>query len=290
MSTHRTLVMGVLNVTPDSFSDGGDFLDPVAAVARGQLLLDEGADIIDVGGESTRPGAVRPSPDEEAARVLPVIHSLAERGAVVSVDTMRAEVAEAAVHAGATIVNDVSGGLADPAMLATVASLDARYIAMHWRGHSDTMESRAVYTDLVGEVVGELAARVDAARAAGIGAERLIVDPGFGFAKDAGHNWELLRHLEAISALGYPVLIAVSRKRFLGSLLSREGVPRPPQQRDAASAALTLWAAQHGAWAVRTHTVREHRDAIAVWNRLGVAPARTGGSVASGGEAHAVPK
>lgn len=256
--------MGILNITPDSFSDGGEFVAAEAAVAHGHELLAQGADLIDVGGESTRPGAVRVDTAGELARVVPVIRELASAGAVVSVDTMRADVARAAVEAGAMIVNDVSGGLGDPDMLAAVADLGVGYVAMHWRGQSDVMQSLAVYDDVVAEVCAELAARRDAALAAGIAADNLVLDPGLGFAKTADQNWTLLAQLDAVSALGHPVLVGASRKRFLGELLNA----RPPKERDDAGAALTTLLARQRVWAVRTHTVRQHRDAIAVVERL----------------------
>lgn len=264
----RTLVMGILNVTPDSFSDGGEHLQRQAAIDHGLRLLAEGADLIDVGGESTRPGAQRAAVAVELDRVVPVIAALAQAGASVSVDTMRAEVAAAAVAAGAVFVNDVSGGLADPAMLATVAGLGVGYVAMHWRGHSDVMAELAGYRDVVAEVVAELAVRRDAALAAGITPERLVLDPGLGFAKTAAHNWTLLARLDELEALGQPVLVGASRKRFLGELLATDAGPRPPKQRDAATAALTTLLASRRIWGVRTHTVRQQRDAIAVAERL----------------------
>ncbi|MBK8448129.1 MAG: dihydropteroate synthase [Micropruina sp.] len=263
--------MGIVNTTPDSFSDGGAYLDPQAAIAHGCLLLEQGADIVDVGGESTRPGALRVSLDDELARVLPVIRALAAAGAVVSVDTMRAPVANAAVDAGAVIVNDVSGGLDDPAMLHAVAERGVGYIAMHWRGQSDRMQNLAVYADVVAEVRAELAARRDAALAAGIAGENLVLDPGLGFAKTAAHNWTLLAHLDALQSLGQPLLVGASRKRFLGELMTG----RPPGERDDATVALTTLLARQGVWAVRTHSVRAHRDASAVVQRLGQEAVRT---------------
>ena len=260
--------MGILNVTADSFSDGGRFLDADAAIAQGLALDACGADLVDVGGESTRPGAERVDAEVELARVLPVVRALVARGIVVSVDTMRAEVAAASVEAGASWINDVSGGLADPAMLATVAELGAGYVAMHWRGHSARMQDAAVYEDVAREVAAELADRRDAALAAGIDPGRLVLDPGIGFAKTPDQNWTLLAHLDAVEALGQPVLLGVSRKRFLGDLLADAAGPRPPEQRDAATTALTAWAAQRGLWGVRTHDVRGQRDAIAVLQRL----------------------
>lgn len=266
----RTLVMGIINVTPDSFSDGGDHLARDRAIAHGRALLAQGADLIDVGGESTRPGAERVPVAEELRRVVPVIEALVEVGAVVSVDTMRAEVAHAAVAAGATVVNDVSGGLADPEMLATVADLRTVYVAMHWRGQSDVMQDLAHYDDVVTEVRRELGARLEAAIAAGIYPERVILDPGLGFAKTAAHNWRLLAHLDQLASLGRPLLVGASRKRFLGELLAG----RPPKERDDATLALTTVLAGLGVWAVRTHTVRPQRDAIAVVSRLAAEPSR----------------
>jgi dihydropteroate synthase len=259
----RTRVMGIVNVTPDSFSDGGDHGDLAGGVAHGRQLLAEGADLLDVGGESTRPGAVRVSEDEELRRVVPVVAALVAEGAEVSVDTTRAAVAAAAVEAGARLVNDVSGGLADPAMLPFVAGAGVGYVAMHWRGHSTDMQSRAVYDDVVAEVCAELAERRTAALDAGV--RDLVLDPGLGFAKNADHNWALLRRLDALVALDRPLLVGASRKGFLGDLLGS----RPAKQRDAATAAVTVLAAQAGAWAVRVHAVRASADAVRVVARLG---------------------
>jgi dihydropteroate synthase len=263
--------MGVVNVTPDSFSDGGRYGTVEAAVGHGLALLADGADILDVGGESTRPGATRPLVAEELARVVPVITELAAAGAVVSVDTMRAEVAEAAVAAGAGIVNDVSGGLADPDVLRVVASTGVRYVAMHWRAHSDRMTDFATYGSggVVAEVRDELAARVDAILAAGVAADRVVLDPGLGFAKGAAHNWSLLRHLDEIAALGHPLLVGASRKSFLGRLLaSPDGVERPVDEREHATTALTVVLAQAGVWGLRVHDVRSCRDALKVLQAL----------------------
>jgi dihydropteroate synthase len=260
--------MGVLNVTPDSFSDGGRWATTATAVEHGRRLVADGADIVDVGGESTRPGATRPLVAEELARVVPVIEALAADGATVSVDTMRAEVARAALMAGARIVNDVSGGLADPDMLAAVADSGATYVVMHWRGHSDRMQSLASYdAGVVAGVREELHERVAAARAAGIPDERLVVDPGLGFAKTAEQNWELLAGLDELASLGLPLLVGASRKSFLGSLLATDAGPRPVDDRDAAGLALTLLLAQRGVWGIRVHDVRASSDALAVLER-----------------------
>jgi dihydropteroate synthase len=260
--------MGILNVTADSFSDGGRYVDADAAIAHGLDMVAQGADIVDVGGESTRPGAERVTASVELGRVVPVVAALSERGVCVSVDTMRAEVADACLRAGAAWVNDVSGGLADPEMLATVASRDGGYIAMHWRGHSTKMQDHAHYSDVVAEVASELSERREAALASGIDPGRLVLDPGIGFAKTTEHNWTLLAHLDALEALGAPLLLGVSRKRFLGVLLVEDGELRPPVERDDATLALTVLAAQRRLWAVRTHGVRAHRDAISVIERL----------------------
>ena len=276
--------MAVVNVTPDSFSDGGRWFDHEAAVRHGRELIADGADIVDVGGESTRPGASRVSEEEELRRVIPVIRQLATEPAVrdgrvaISVDTMRSAVAREAVQAGAQLINDVAGGLADPQMIPTAAELGVGYLLMHWRGHSADMQSLATYDDVVAEVCAELTQQADRAIEAGIAADRLFLDPGLGFSKTGEHNWELLRHLDAITALGYPVVLGVSRKRFLGTLLAdADGTPRPPDDRDDATAALTGWAAMHGVWAVRVHTVRANSDALAVLGRVGaLRPPRPG--------------
>jgi len=271
----RTVVMGILNVTPDSFSDGGEFLDVEAAVAHGLELFAQGADLVDVGGESTRPGARRAAVETELGRVVPVIGRLTAAGVPVSVDTMRADVAMAAVAAGAVLVNDVSGGLADPRMLSAVAGLDVDYVAMHWRGHSDRMADLADYTDVVAEVRAELGDRLAAAVAAGVDPERVILDPGLGFAKTAAHNWALLRGLPALAGLGRPLLVGASRKRFLGELLAGPSGPRPVRERDDAGIAITALLAAAGVWGVRSHTVRPQRDAIAVAARLSTRTALT---------------
>ncbi|MCB0917918.1 MAG: dihydropteroate synthase [Actinobacteria bacterium] len=255
--------MGVLNATPDSFSDGGRFHDPEAAIAHGRLLIEQGADIVDVGGESTRPGAQRVPAGEEIARVVPVITALSEN-TIVSVDTMRARVADAAVEAGASIINDVSGGLADRDMYSVMAQAQIPVVLMHWRAHSDIMNRHAKYQDVVAEVIAELQQRVDAAVAKGVAPERIILDPGLGFAKEAEHNWALLRGLPKLEALGFPVLVGASRKRFLGELLATRSGPRAVAERDTATAAISCFAATNGAWGVRVHDVRATADALAV--------------------------
>ncbi|WP_455359933.1 dihydropteroate synthase [Streptomyces sp. SYSU K21746] len=261
----RCAVMGVVNVTPDSFSDGGRWFDTTSAVKRGLELVTEGADLVDVGGESTRPGASRVDEDEELRRVVPVVRGLASEGVTVSVDTMRASVAERAVAAGAVLVNDVSGGLADPAMVPAVAAAGVPFVVMHWRGFSQDMNSRAVYGDVVAEVTSELRARMDAVVDGGIAPERIVIDPGLGFAKDAGQDLALVAHLDALHELGRPLLVAASRKRFLGRVLAGEdGSPPPARERDAATAAVSALAAHAGAWAVRVHEVRATADAVRV--------------------------
>lgn len=263
----RPLVMGVVNVTPDSFSDGGRYVDADAAVEHALQLASEGADLLDIGGESTRPGATRPLVEEELDRVIPVIRALAEHDVAVSVDTMRAHVAEAALAAGARVVNDVSGGLADPDILRVVAAGDAAYVAMHWRGHAAVMQQRASYADVISEVRDELSQRVDAALSAGVAPSRLAIDPGLGFAKTADHNWTLLRHLDRLD-LGLPMLVGSSRKSFLGTLLAdADGNRRPVLDREDANVALTTLAALAGVWAVRVHEVRASMDAVRVVSR-----------------------
>ncbi|MET8147428.1 dihydropteroate synthase [Actinoplanes sp. NPDC049668] len=262
--------MGVLNVTPDSFSDGGRFADVDAAVAYGVRLRGEGADLIDIGGESTRPGAERVDGPTEIARVLPVIKELAAAGVPLSIDTTRAEVAAAALAAGAVVVNDVSGGLADPGMAAVVADAGCPWVLMHWRGHSRRMLDLATYTDVVAEVRDELLQRVDDAVAAGVDPGRLILDPGIGFAKHAEHNWALSAHLGELVALGRPVLFAASRKTYLGRLLAGpDGEPRGVDGREAATIATSVLAVAAGAWGVRVHDVRATVDALAVWRATG---------------------
>jgi dihydropteroate synthase len=258
----RLVVMGVLNVTPDSFSDGGRYTDLDSAVAHAHAMVRAGADLIDVGGESTRPGADRVAAEEEARRVVPVITRLAADGVTVSVDTYRAAVAELALAAGAQIVNDVSGGLGDPDMGRVVRDAGCPWVIMHWRGHSQNMAELARYDDVVGEVRNELLARVDDAMVAGVDTSQLVLDPGLGFAKTAAHNWALLAHLEAFTGIGLPLLIGASRKSFLGSLLADEdGAARRTADREDATTALTMFAAMNGAWGVRVHEVRPSVDA-----------------------------
>ncbi|WP_242687671.1 MULTISPECIES: dihydropteroate synthase [unclassified Actinopolyspora] len=269
----RCLVMGVLNVTHNSFSDGGRYLDHEAAVAHGRQLWEQGADIVDVGGESTRPGSERVAAEVESERVLPVIRELSRAGIPVSVDTTRAEVASAAVRAGAGLVNDVSGGLADPEMAGAVADAGVPWVLMHWRGHSREMNSLAVYQDVVSEVRAELAARVEAALEAGVAEESLVLDPGLGFAKTGEHDWQLLHNLETFLGMGPAVLVGASRKRFLGAVLADSaGTPRPAAERDVATATVSALAAERGAWAVRVHDVVGSLDAVRVtdaWKRGG---------------------
>jgi dihydropteroate synthase len=248
------LIMGILNVTPDSFADGGRHNDFESAVARGLEMIAEGVDIIDIGGESTRPGADRVSEREELERTIPVITELAKHGARMSIDTMRASTAEAAIKAGASIINDVSGGLADPDMLQTAVRLQVPYIAMHWRGQSKDMNSKAIYNDVVNDVISELQERITAALDAGIRANNLIIDPGLGFAKDADHNWKIIDSINTFVELGYPVLVGASRKRFLGG--------DSPDEREQATIALTKRLATSGVWAVRVHSVKPHKEVL----------------------------
>jgi dihydropteroate synthase len=250
------LVMGILNVTPDSFADGGKHNDFESAVARGLQMISEGVDIIDIGGESTRPGADRVSEEDEIARTIPVITELAKHGVKISIDTMRASTAKTAIDAGASIINDVSGGLADPLMLQTAAELKVPYIAMHWRGQSKDMNSKAIYGDVVSDVISELQERISAALDAGITAENLVIDPGLGFAKDADHNWAIIDAIDQFVALGYPVLVGASRKRFLGG--------DTPDEREQATIDLTKRLAPTGVWAVRVHSVKPHKEVLTV--------------------------
>jgi dihydropteroate synthase len=263
-------VIGVLNVTPDSFSDGGRYVRRSDAVRHGIEMREQGADLIDIGGESTRPGAERVDAETEVSRVLPVIRELAAAGVHLSIDTTRSSVAAAALEAGATVVNDVSGGLADPAMAKVVADAGCPWILMHWRGHSRRMQDLATYGDVVAEVRTELAQRVDQALAAGVRADRLVIDPGLGFAKKAEHNWQLTRRLEELLTLGYPVLFGASRKSYLGALLAGpDGTPRPADQREAATVATSVLAIAAGAWGVRVHEVQGTVDALKVWAASG---------------------
>ncbi|MCU0295683.1 MAG: dihydropteroate synthase [Candidatus Nanopelagicales bacterium] len=259
-----TLVMGVLNVTPDSFSDGGRYASVADAIEAGRQMAERGAAWIDVGGESTRPGAQRVSLETELERVVPVVSGLATRGVAVSIDTTRATVARACVTAGAAMVNDVSGGLADPQMLETVADLEVDYVAMHWRAHSAAMQEFTAYDDVVEEVAESLQSRLQACAEAGIDPDRVILDPGLGFAKETHHNWELLAGLPRLQEIGPRVLVGASRKRFLGALLAADGQPREAADRDIATAAISALAAMHGVWGVRVHDVSGSIDAIKV--------------------------
>lgn len=279
----RCLVMGVVNVTPDSFSDGGEWFDPEKAIRHGLDLVAEGADIVDVGGESTRPGAQRVSQDEELRRVVPVIEALTAENVPVSIDTLRAEVAEEAVGVGARLVNDVSGGLADPDMPQVVAAAGVPYVVMHWRGHSHDMQTRAIYADVVREVRDELLHRVDSVLAEGVDPSMIVLDPGLGFAKNpvAGHNWSLLAHLDAFIGLGHPVLVGASRKNFLTRLLAEpDGTRRPFLECDDATVAVTALAAAAGAWCARVHRVRPNADAVRV--AAAIRAARPAGEDSSG--------
>ncbi|BBA98007.1 putative dihydropteroate synthase [Actinacidiphila reveromycinica] len=282
----RCAVMGVVNVTPDSFSDGGQWFDPELAVKHGLDLVAQGADLVDVGGESTRPGAARVDEAEELRRVIPVVRELAACGVLVSVDTMRASVAGKAVEAGARLVNDVSGGLADPAMVPVVASAEVPFVVMHWRGRSIDMNNRAVYGDVLGEVLAELRTGLARAIDGGVAPERIVVDPGLGFAKTAEHDLALLAHLPELAALGRPLLVAASRKRFLGRVLAgaESSAPPPARERDAATAAVTAIAAREGAWAVRVHEVRASADAVRVARAIEAA-----GSAEAAGSGAAAP-
>ncbi|GGZ23362.1 dihydropteroate synthase [Streptomyces nitrosporeus] len=257
--------MGVVNVTPDSFSDGGRWFDTTAAIKHGLELVAEGANLVDVGGESTRPGATRVDEAEELRRVVPVVRGLVSEGVTVSVDTMRARVAEQAVTAGASLLNDVSGGLADPDMIPVAAAASVPFVVMHWRGFSESMNSRAVYGDVVAEVLTELRDRMDAVVGGGIAPESVVIDPGLGFAKNAAHDLALVARLDRLRELGRPLLVAASRKRFLGQVLAGpDGTPPPARERDAATAAVSALSAHAGAWAVRVHSVRATADAVRV--------------------------
>ena len=248
------LVMGILNVTPDSFADGGKHFTLEHAISRGLQMIEEGVDIIDVGGESTRPGADRVTEEEEQRRVIPVIQGLAGKGADISIDTMRASTAKLAVEAGASIVNDVSGGAADPEMFATIAALGCKYTLMHWRGHSKEMNSLAQYGDVVEDVIHEVTIQLDKALAAGIKRENIVLDPGLGFAKNAEHNWEILNRLDEFTALGYPVLIGHSRKRFIGG--------DTPDDREEGTLKISASLVGKGIWAIRVHSVAPHVELV----------------------------
>jgi dihydropteroate synthase len=259
----RPLVLGILNVTPDSFSDGGRWEDAAAAIAQGELMAKQGADLIDVGGESTRPGAERVPARDEQRRVLPVVEALVDRGIRVSIDTMNSSTARAAARAGAEYVNDVSGGLADPEMFRVVAETGVKYIAMHWRGHSDTMQDNAHYDDVVSEVRQELKDRIAELLVWGVDPENIVIDPGLGFAKTAEHNWKLLAALPRLNTIGYPILIGASRKRFLAGLVEDSATP---EARDAPTALISAMAAQAGVWGVRVHDIPSTMRALDVWS------------------------
>jgi dihydropteroate synthase len=271
LPTDRTLVMGILNVTPDSFSDGGKHPTADTAIAAGLRMFYAGADIIDVGGESTRPGADDVSPEEEQRRVVPVIEALVKAGALVSIDTTHASTAAAALEAGAAIINDVSGLSIEPEMAELVATSGVPYILTHRRGDARTMNSLAEYKDVAGEVVAELAGVRDKLYAAGVSHDQIIVDPGLGFAKNDAQNWELLQRLDQLDSLGHKVLVGASRKRFLGTLLTVAGKSAAPEERDAATAAITAISAFRGAWAVRVHDVGPNLDAVKVASRIAAA-------------------
>lgn len=268
----RTLVMGVLNVTPDSFSDGGRFHDSKIATNHALQMIKDGADIIDIGGESTRPGSDRISVQEELDRVLPVISVLVDNGVAISIDTMRADVACAAIDAGACMINDVSGGKSDPEMLGYVASLNVPFILMHWRGPSNIMNTLTDYEDVVADVTDEISKQVDVAVAAGIARERIAIDPGIGFAKTVDQNWPILKHLDVLEGMGLPILMGASRKKFLGELLASDGVPRDSDERESATTAISTLMAARGLWAVRVHDVKPSSDAIAVVDRIAKTP------------------
>jgi dihydropteroate synthase len=280
----RPLIMGVINITPDSFSDGGQFLDSNEAVKHALELVREGANIIDLGGESTRPGALRVKIDEEQARVLPVIEALMQNaefkasGAIISIDTMNAPTAALAVAAGAEIVNDVSGGLADEQMFAELKNLKCKFIVSHWRGFSETMDSMNNYTSVARDVAEELIERVAKAEAAGISRDRLIIDPGLGFAKDIAQNWHLVARLDELEKLGLPILVGASRKRFLaGALEPQDAAGVSNQRRDLATAVLTALLLQRKLWGVRVHNVATTLDAIKVVEALAFANEESSG-------------
>jgi dihydropteroate synthase len=261
---HRTLVMGIINVTNDSFSDGGKHFDIDDALRKTHAMIIEGVDIIDIGGESTRPGAERISEQVERTRVIPLLREMVELGAIVSVDTMRSSIAEEAISAGASLINDVSGGLADPVMGEVIAATRVPYVAMHWRGHADHMNSLSHYKNVAHDVRDELAARIDGLLAQGVELEQIIIDPGLGFAKTPMHNWEILHDFKVFKDLGRPILVGASRKRFIGELLAAEGADRALDERDNATIALSALVAHAGAWCVRVHEVLGSRDAVEV--------------------------
>ena len=265
---NRTLVMGVLNVTPDSFSDGGKFAAAETAIAHGKQMFQDGADIVDVGGESTRPGADRISIQEELDRVIPVISELTKAAIPVSIDTMRAEVAKQAVAAGACLINDVSGGKADPEMFKFLTTNDLPYVMMHWRGHSTEMMNLTNYDDVVADVCDELQLQVNTAVSAGVAISRIVLDPGIGFAKTTAQNWPLLAELDVLQDLNLPLLIGASRKKFLGELLAKDGQPRQTDEREAATTAITTLMAAQSVWAVRVHDVKSSSDAVKVVSRI----------------------
>lgn len=263
--------MGVVNVTPDSFSDGGKWLDADTAIRHGLELVAQGADLIDVGGESTRPGAMRIDADEELRRVGPVIRGLVAEGVVVSVDTMRASTAQASLDLGAALINDVSGGRADPDMMPLIGRSDVPFVLMHWREHSDQMQQHTTYGDLIVDIRAELLEQVDAAVAAGIDPARIVLDPGLGFSKTGEQNWKVLAHLDEFVAMGFPLLVAASRKRFLGELLGDGATPRPLDQRDAATASVSMMSAMAGSWCVRVHDPAPTADAVRVAAKIAAA-------------------
>lgn len=261
----RTLVMGILNVTPDSFADGGRHFTLKDAINRAQVMIEEGVDIIDIGGESTKPGAERVTEEEEASRVIPVLEQLTQLSVEISIDTTRSSIAARAISLGVKFVNDVSGGLADPKMYEVIAkNPKVQYVIMHWRAHSKNMQDLAHYKDVVKEVKEELEERISSAIEAGVDPDQIIIDPGIGFSKSGEHNWELLKNIDRLSLLGYPILIGASRKRFLGELTGSSS----PDEREAATLAITAMMAKQGIWAVRTHSVKAHRDVIATINAL----------------------
>ncbi|MFZ9908252.1 MAG: dihydropteroate synthase [Candidatus Nanopelagicales bacterium] len=263
----RCLVVGVLNVTPDSFSDGGKFLDKKTAIEQAKKLISDGADLIDIGGESTRPGAEQISIDEEIKRVIPVIEELKKEKIFISIDTMKHQVAEEAIKAGAIIVNDVSGGLADEKMFETVAELDVPYVLMHWRGHSKNMDDLAKYDNVTQEVINELKIQIDKAINKGVKKEKIVLDPGLGFAKNPEHNWQLLKDIKKLKDLGFPLYIGASRKRFLAPF-SIKSDSSNLEVRDLATSVITTYSALNNAWAVRVHDAKSSSIAVKLVNQL----------------------